>query len=376
MNQTALFITYTMIQPTVGGAFIRALRLATELARRGWHSVICNHGPALDDPKITAAVGLVNILQLDREQAGLTAQLAAAQFRSLEPAVIVMGESPIKPMELYFEAAKIVGVPLVVLDQFYNSWLLPSTNGVDLVLLYGLSTFWGSELFLPPPYEMTPPFIEAITPREQLPVPAELHERQWITLVAYDDYVCRKGIELMAGLKNNSSTLIAISHDPKLTAELARSADLPMQHFVSLPLQQDDVVFGFFGASAVVLVSNGFLQIMEVLAMGSPVIALERGTGMGMNSLNIDDRFVPYVSFGEEQPRQIQRVREWLEKNPLSEETRLRLHCERHGVSHCANRIEQIYRHRNARRSVRRTLWRWLGIILILPAILPCTPTL
>jgi hypothetical protein len=363
MNQSALFLTYTMIQPTVGGAFMRALRLATEMARRGWRPVICNHGPMLDDPKVNAAAGIVNIVQLDREQPGLTPSMAAAQFRSFHSAVVIMGESPIKPMELYFDAAKLLRVPLVVLDQFYNSWLLPPTEGVDLVLLYGLSAFWGRELFLPPPYEITPPFIEAVTPRADLPVPTDLHARPWITLVAYDDYVCRKGIELMADLGDDSPALIAISRDPKLSTELARFAGLPRSRFVSLPLQHDEVVFGFFGASAVVLVSNGFLQIMEALAMGAPVIALERGTGVGMNSLNIDNRFVPYVSFGEEQSVQVQRIHGWLKANPLSEEMRLRLRCERHGLVCCANRIEQVYRHGQARQSVPRALRRWFGVL-------------
>jgi hypothetical protein len=35
-GQVAVFITYTMLAPIVGGVLLRALRLAAELHRRGW----------------------------------------------------------------------------------------------------------------------------------------------------------------------------------------------------------------------------------------------------------------------------------------------------------------------------------------------------
>lgn len=362
MNEVVLFLTYTMARPIVGGAFMRALRLATEMASRGWRPVICNHGPMLEDPKVTAAAGLVDIVQLDREEPRLTPKRAEIQFRCFKPAIVVMGESPIEPMKLYFEAAKLLQSPLVLLDQFYSPSLLPPTRGVDLILLYCLAGFWDRELLLPPPYEVTPPFIEAVIPRADLPVHSGLLERPWITLVAYDDYVCAKGIELLASVESDAPAMIAISRDPDQCLKIACSAGLPMKRFVALPLQDDDTVFGFFAGSAVVLVSNGFLQIMEALAMGSPVIALERGAGVGMNSFNIDDRFLPYVSFGEERQVQVGRLHRWLNANPLPERMRSRLSCERHGLTYSVNRIEQLYRHWEARRSVSQRLSRWFGI--------------
>ena len=112
-----------------------------------------------------------------------------------------------------------------------------------------------------------------------------------------------------------------------------------------------------YSASAVALVSNGFMQIMECLALGCPVIALERGTGVGMSELNIDKRFLPYVSLGEPIDQQLKRVWAWLDSDPFSPEMRRRLCLERHGISYCATRIESIY-HRNLWERSRPPRWR------------------
>ena len=63
-----LFITYTMNNPIVGGAFMRAFRLATEMSRRGWRPIICNSGPMLADPKIAAAEESIEFIRLVRER--------------------------------------------------------------------------------------------------------------------------------------------------------------------------------------------------------------------------------------------------------------------------------------------------------------------
>ena len=360
MKRVALFITYTMVDPVVGGAFMRSLRLAAEMARRGWDCVICNHGPELRDPKILDAPPSVRILRLDRERPGLTSAIMREEFRAFNPSVVVMGESPIKGMELFYEAGQGLNCPFIVLDQFYYQSLLPPRTGVELVLLYALASFWNEELNLPAPYEITPPFIETVTCKRDLPVPPAFHESPWITLVAYDERVCRTGIELLSHLEGERHVIIAIASNPKKCLSLACAEGLPPDRFLSLPLQSDANVFGFFGASAVSVVSNGFLQIMEVLAMGCPVIALERGKGIGMSWLNIASQFVPYASFNETRDQQLARMREWLLANPIPAELATRLSCERHGCSHCANRIEQVYRQERAK-GITSACRRWLN---------------
>ena len=362
MRKVVLFVTYTMANPIVGGAFVRAVRLAGEMAKRGWHPVIANWGPLLNDPKVEEVKDKVEFVSLDRDLPGLTRQRLQRQFGGFHSDIVVMGEGPFPRMELFYEAARRQDCPFVVLDQFYNHELMPWKKGVDLALLYGLASFWDGELRLEPPYEVVPPFIEAVRPKSELPVPSHLHERPWITLVAYDDYVCEKGLDLLARLDNEDAAIIAISRDPDSCSRLARSRDLEPARLVTLPLQSDANAFGFFGASAVTLVSNGFLQIMEALAMASPVIALERGAGVGMTGFNIDKRFVPYVSLEHSLEEQAAHLNDWLRKSPISAELRARLSAERHGLHYCANRIEAVYRHSQTEPKWRRAVRRWAAM--------------
>jgi hypothetical protein len=358
-SRVALFITYTMATPVVGGVFIRAIRLAVELARRGWHPVIANWGPFLDDPKAEAAKACIKFVSLDRYQPGLTRQTLEMQFKTFNPDLVIMGEGPFEAMELFNEAGKRLDCPFVVIDQFYNHDLMPHKEGVDLVLLYALASFWRDDLRIGPPFEIVPPFIEAVTPKSELPVPERLHVRQWITFVAYDEYVCRVGFELLAQLVEEEPIIIAISRNVELCREFALSRNIDLSRIVALPLQNDANVFGFFAQSAVTLVSSGFLQIMEALAMGSPVIALERGGGVGMTGFNIDQRFVPYVSFEQNSQQQLERIRGWLRQSPFTPELRASLACERHGTAFCANRIEAIYRHSLTEPRWRKAMRRW-----------------
>ena len=361
MKRVVLFITYTMAKPIVGGSFFRALRLAVEMSRRGWQPVIANWGPVLDDPKVSEARDRVQFVPLDRNLPGLTLQILQQEFSRLHPDLVVMGETPFKAMELFYEAAQSLHRPFIVLDQFYSHELVPPKKGVDLILLYGLMSFWRDDLRLGPPYEIVPPFIEAVTPKPDLPVPGELQDRPWITLVAYDEYVCKKGFELLSRLEDTQPAIIAISRDSQSCRQIAQSHGVDSRRLVALPLQCDATVFGFFAASAVTLVSSGFLQIMEALALASPVIALERGDGVGMNAFNIAKRFEPYVSFEHPVEQQLSCLTRWLEKDPICPELRTRLNLERHGLLICANRLESVYRHWQTESKWRRTARRWLN---------------
>src|ERR1700726_2434704 len=120
MSKVIVFVSYTMLQPIVGGAFIRCVRLATEMARRGWQPVICNSGPILEDPKVAAARGVVRFIQLDKSQPGFCAATAEEEFRRLQPSMVVMGESAFREMEIFYEAARRQRCPFILLDQYYS----------------------------------------------------------------------------------------------------------------------------------------------------------------------------------------------------------------------------------------------------------------
>lgn len=359
MKQVALFVTYTMIVPVVGGAFFRALRLAAELQRRGWEPVICNNGPMLIDPKIEQARERIRLLALNHEAPGLTSQAAGEFFRAFDPAVVIFGEGPFETMQLFYAGAQLVRRPFVVLDQFYNRWLLPDCRNVDLALLYGLRTFWPERRRLPHPYVMIPPFIEAVTPKAALPVPAELQGLPWVTVIAYEPEILRQGVALVGDLRDRPVGIIVVSHQPAEAGRLLAEVGVAPAGVATLPLQGDATVFGLMGASRVTIVSNGFLQIMEALAMACPVICVDRG-GVGITSFNIDRRFASYVSIGENAHQQRERLRRWLEASPFSARQRAALQAERNGAQRCADLIEALVARGPARRTLRQRARRFL----------------
>jgi len=341
VDKNVVFVTYTMMTPAViGGAFIRALRLATELHRRGWSPIICNAGPMLDDPKVRQAQGIVRFVDLDEALPGADATMAAGFFTSLRPAVVVFGEGPLPRMEVFFEAAKLVKRPLVMLEQYYQHWLFTPRHDVDLLLLYGLTCFWKDDLILHKPAVMVPPYIEHVVPKEDLPVPRHLHTLPWVTLIAYDSTVLHKGIDLLASLGAIPAAVITVSHDPQEARRLLDESMPPAQPAATLPLQSDAAVAGLMGTSRVVLVSNGFLQIMEALAMACPVVCIDRGVGFA--AWILDDRFRPYVSIGETTEQQQARIGQWLATSPFPPRLRDALQHERGGTRLCADLIEAL----------------------------------
>src|SRR5262249_53371164 len=153
---------------------------AGELHRRGWSPVICNVGPMLDDPKIDAARRYLRFVELSHNTDPTDHQMICRFFASFDPLVVVMGEGAFPAMQGFYDGARAVGRPFVVLDQFYNHQLLPWKDGVALAPFYGLKSFWKDDLRLAPPYVLIPPFIERVTPQAELPVPAQLRDRPWV----------------------------------------------------------------------------------------------------------------------------------------------------------------------------------------------------
>jgi hypothetical protein len=347
-----LFVTYTMEIPVVAGALIRALRLAQEFHRRGWRPIICNTGPEIDDPKVKQARATFEFFALDNKLHAPNKTVSYQLFKSMNPSVIIMGESPFPIMRPFYDGARMVDCPFVVLDQFYNNWLVPDKSMVDLIFLYGLKSFWQEDAHLRHPYVLTPPFIEAVTRKSQLPVPAHLHDRKWLTLVAYSSAVLRKGIRLLGSLGDVDAAFITVSHRPEEAAELLDKIGVPSSRYAALPLQSDANVYGLTQASSATIISNGFLQIMDSLAMGTPVIALKRGHGVGMGSLNIDDRFLPFVSFYQTREQQRERLLQWLKADPFPPSLLEALQSERGGTRMCADMIEELMTKRRMKRRV------------------------
>lgn len=186
---------------------------------------------------------------------------------------------------------------------------------------------------------MVPPFIEDIAPKEQLPIPVPLHGMPWVTLIGYSRSVIDQGVELLKMVDEGGFATIAISREPARTESLLREAGI--EPAVSLPLQSDANVYGFMEASRVALVSNGFLQIMDGLALACPVVSIRRGNA-GIAGWTVAGCYRPYVSIDENRDRQCAKIRRWLRTDPFPPGLRAALTKERHGTIVCADLIEDL----------------------------------
>jgi hypothetical protein len=340
--RTALFVTYTMGSPSVVGVFFRAIRLSLELVRRGWRCVICNRGPVPVDPKVDEARAICQIVSLDCQKGECDFAYALQLFKGVDPDVVLFGEYPLPAMEPLFQAARAVtSPPLLLLEQFYNPECISNRLGVDAFLLYGVRALWPEQAEKGRNFRIVPPFIERITSVERLPVSAP-RDIPWITVLGFDETVLREGISILATLPI-PAIVITVSHYPETAGRMLREAGIRLELCRALNLQQDSDLFGLIAASRAVILANGFMQIVEAIALGCPVVCVHRG--VGMDGWSLHEKFRPYVSFEESRQVCVARLCRWIESCPLSSSLVAALEKERHGVTLCADAIEEAAAH-------------------------------
>jgi hypothetical protein len=341
-NPTVLFVTYTMANPDAVGVFFRAVRLSLELTRRGWQCVICNRGPIPQDPKTELARKTCHLMSFDAESEEHEFPHAVRLFREIAPDIVVFGEYPIPSMELLFRAARVLaGPPLLLLEQFYCPECISSRYGVDAYLLYGVRSPWPEQPEQGKGYQIVPPFIEEVTPIDRLPAVLRTASAPMIAVLGFDAIVLRGGIALIAALQVPVFA-ITISHSPAAADQMMQEAGIPAERRMALALQEDPDLFGLIAASRVTILANGFMQIVEALALGCPAVCIQRG--LGMDGWALDQRLRPFISFEEPPEVCLERVRSWIECSPFSDGLRDALQAERHGLTRCANAIEEGFR--------------------------------
>jgi hypothetical protein len=355
---TALLVTYTMEDPAAVGVFFRALRLARELRRRGWSSVVFNYGPIPDDPKVDEIRRHGEIISFDSDNPWRDLHLILATYRRIEPRVVLFGEYPLEFMEpLLFAARLLVAPPILMLDQHYGTNPGTVPWGVDGYLLYGVRSLWREPPVNDRSIAIIPPFIDAVTPKHELPVPAGLAARPWVTIVGFDRRVLSAGIELLARLRDLDVAGIVLSHNPAEAGRLMREAALSDERAVALPLQEDANLFGLIAASSVVVLANGFMQLCEAIALGCPAVCVHRG--IGMDAYTLHEVFRPYVAFVDSLDERTERARAWLRETPFTEECLSRLQGERGGAAAAADRAERAVAQPQWRPKMQRRRARW-----------------
>jgi hypothetical protein len=352
-TRRALLVTYTLTNPMAAGVFFRAIRLASELANRGWTCKILNVGPRLNDPKINALDRKVTV-HYDAETADIWKALR--QFRDLHPDVIIFGEAPFAGvMERLWEAAELTGKPFILLEQYYDL-ATPGPFDVDLILLYGLKCFWERRHNVRRRWAIVSPFISAITPLSKLPVTPIPAPARRVLIVGSEPMVLKEGIQLLAGLETHSLQVVAISRDPENAARQMADAGIPSTNAIALPLQSDANLFGLLQSSAAAIMANGFMQMTEALALACPAVLIDRGIGMWPGQVN--EVFQPYVSFGCERDEHRRALRQWIKQSPFGEQLREQLRGERNGAAECAGYVERVVCSPQFwRRKWRQTAW-------------------
>jgi hypothetical protein len=364
-SRTALLVTYTMEDPSAVGVFFRALRIAGELGKRGWRCVICNCGPIPDDPKVRHAH--CELIRLEFEAPEINFTRALALFRRIAPQVILFGEYPLHFMEPYFAACRaLVKPPVLLLDQYYGPASGSLRSGVDRVLLYGLRSMWPDQPEKHAWLKIVPPFIERVAHKADLPVPEKMAGAPWITILGFDTRVLRAGIEILAKLRDFPVAGITLSHSPQLAERMLIDAQIPAHRRLALPLQQDDQLFGLIAASQTVVLANGFMQIVEAVALGCPAVCIHRG--IGMDSYTLDPVFQPFVSFEDSWEARVPRVLEWLRNNPFTAEQSEALRRERGGIQMTVDYVEKAVARPRWYSKLQRYAERWRRSLTTAPA--------
>jgi glycosyltransferase involved in cell wall biosynthesis len=340
-RRRVLIVTYTLANPAAVGVFFRALRLGFELDRRGHEVVVANAGPVPQDPKVDAARGRIELREIPWGGPELPLRKARKILAGLRPDLVVFGEGPFDTMRTAFRAACGLRVPFILLDQYYQDWLTTKRRDIDRILLYGLTPFvYDGEFQLGDRHRLIPPFIGEVTAKGALPAPPELADEPWVTVLGFEPLVLARGIELVAGLPEPRPVRVALSHDPGEALRLAAEAGLDPRRVVAPGLAGDADLFGFMAAARVVVLANGYMQILESLALGRPAICVMRG--VGLEGWTVEDRFKAYVSIDEGFETQRERLVSWLAAPPIPADLAGRLAGERHGARRVADEAEAL----------------------------------
>lgn len=341
-GRRVLIVTYTLAQPATVGVFFRALRLGFELDRRGHQVIVANAGPVPEDPKVDAARGRIELREIPFGGPQLPLRKARRLLAACRPDLVVFGEGPFDTMETAFRAARGLWAPFILLDQYYQDWLTTRRQDLDRVLLYGLRSFVrDGEFQFGERHRIIPPFIAEVTGKNALPgVAPDLVDEPWVTVLGFEPMVLRRGIELVAGLPEPRPVLAALSHDPGETLRLATEAGLDPRRVVAPGLAGDADLFGFMAAAQVVVLANGYMQILESLALARPAICVMRG--VGLEGWTVEDRFKAYVSIDEDFAAQQERLASWLAAPPIPAGLAERLARERDGARRVADEAEEL----------------------------------
>ncbi|MGD8568077.1 MAG: hypothetical protein PVJ39_08310 [Gammaproteobacteria bacterium] len=234
-------------------------------------------------------------------------------FDRLQPDLIVLGEAPLAGLlNLAHEAALDLSIPQLVIDNYYNESqpqrFTHEWPAVNQWLLVGLSRQGqygriGKQTVLIPPL-----LTKSISPSTR---------RVDLTILGYDSKVTELGIALLTALP--AGTTAHLIHRDLSTEQIdALRLRIGVRRLSTQTMPEDLQLRDCLRGSRVVVCKNGFQQMVESLAVGTPVATYEAGGGVPQHLLN--KQFQPFVTYSTPQcasdPCLISRVKQWIDDTP------------------------------------------------------------
>ena len=240
--------------------------------RRGWTFTVFNNGPLPEeDPKLQrrASRAAVRIDLADMDDDDAKTRAIRAILQKDEPDLMVFGEVPT-------DAAVLDGAdgPRRSCCSINSTTRPASPTGTA-----GASTASSSMAYAPSGRSrstcasLRDRSAHRCSPWSRTPLPATLRELPRVVVLGLDERVLDRGIEI--GRLRRADRHRHPQPRPR-RVEGMNAAGIPPERRLSLPLLKDADLYGWIAASRVAIVANGFMQMMEMLALGCPAICVDR----------------------------------------------------------------------------------------------------
>ncbi|MES1241166.1 MAG: hypothetical protein ABUT39_06055 [Acidobacteriota bacterium] len=256
--------------------------------------------PALNLPRVALGQGLPLLYQ---------AHALRRLLARLRPDVVVLGDNPLNGLlRRASRVARELGIPQVGIDDHLSRWqhesLARSSPQVDRWLLVGIP-FDGRLGRLSPSLAVAPPLLPG--------APAAPAERTDLTIFGYDPHIARLGLDFLARLPaGTTARLISTGLSDAQRRDFAERAAGRRLSFVPFPT--DGEFRACLASSALVFCKNGFQQIVETLAVGTPAIAVP--VAGGVPECFLDDDLRPYVHYLSGWEDALALARSWMAERP------------------------------------------------------------
>jgi hypothetical protein len=273
-----------VIRQTLIGVYKRALRVGHALCDRGHHvSFFCAGRDNYHDAMTERAEQRMTFVDWSWERplhegAEDNRRCTLAALREAAPDVVVIGEAPLAgPLLEVTLAAAELGVPVVCLDNAYNSYCVEEfcrRHGpmYDGLVLTGPSSFHSAR---PPAFLLqVPPYIDS-SPEEARAFLEELGMggRRIMTVLAYDASVEALGASIAARMERDDVGVVFISHRPDICGQRLDALPDSLRERVRVIQPLDDRRhFGLLQESRLVVGKCAFMQVSECLSLQTPII--------------------------------------------------------------------------------------------------------